>query len=154
MLVAAESRTSSPVRIPREKKHYKHPEIARLFPCAEGAGYAGGIVPLQWMENDALKQQYKKPNKVIPKFTSWDSLYSFFLKCRMENQRDVPARSQKVYHCCSSSHTSNWDFLLGIRQSKVSWNFLQIISVKEPSDHHFWLFKNWEVILSTEAGST
>ncbi|HNP49382.1 MAG TPA: FAD-binding protein, partial [Bacteroidia bacterium] len=44
VLVATESRTSSPVRIPREKETLQHPEIARLFPCAEGAGYAGGIV--------------------------------------------------------------------------------------------------------------
>lgn len=44
VLVATESRTSSPVRIPREKETLQHPEIAGLFPCAEGAGYAGGIV--------------------------------------------------------------------------------------------------------------
>ena len=44
VLVATESRTSSPVRIPREKETCMHPQIAGLFPCAEGAGYAGGIV--------------------------------------------------------------------------------------------------------------
>lgn len=44
ILVAPESRTSSPVRIPREKETFMHPQIAGLFPCAEGAGYAGGIV--------------------------------------------------------------------------------------------------------------
>jgi uncharacterized protein len=43
-LVAVESRTSSPVRIPRVKETYMHPEIEGLFPCGEGAGYAGGIV--------------------------------------------------------------------------------------------------------------
>jgi hypothetical protein len=43
-LVAIESRTSSPVRVPREKETYMHPEIKGLFPCGEGAGYAGGIV--------------------------------------------------------------------------------------------------------------
>jgi uncharacterized FAD-dependent dehydrogenase len=43
-LVAIESRTSSPVRIPRIKETYMHPEIEGLFPCGEGAGYAGGIV--------------------------------------------------------------------------------------------------------------
>lgn len=44
VLVATESRTSSPVRIPRDKETCMHPEIAGLFPCAEGAGYAGGII--------------------------------------------------------------------------------------------------------------
>ncbi len=44
MLVATESRTSSPVRIPRDKDTCMHPQIIGLFPCAEGAGYAGGIV--------------------------------------------------------------------------------------------------------------
>jgi uncharacterized protein len=43
-IVATESRTSSPVRIPREKDTYMHPDIKGLFPCSEGAGYAGGIV--------------------------------------------------------------------------------------------------------------
>jgi len=44
MLIATESRTSSPVRIPREKETCMHPQISGLFPCAEGAGYAGGII--------------------------------------------------------------------------------------------------------------
>jgi len=43
-LIGVESRTSSPVRIPRDKTTCEHPEISRLFPCAEGAGYAGGIM--------------------------------------------------------------------------------------------------------------
>ncbi len=43
-IVGVESRTSSPVRIPRAKDTCEHVEIKRLFPCAEGAGYAGGIV--------------------------------------------------------------------------------------------------------------
>jgi uncharacterized FAD-dependent dehydrogenase len=43
-MVAVESRTSSPIRIPRVKETFMHPEIAGLFPCGEGAGYAGGIV--------------------------------------------------------------------------------------------------------------
>ena len=42
--MATESRTSSPVRIPRHKETLQHPQIANLYPCAEGAGYAGGIV--------------------------------------------------------------------------------------------------------------
>lgn len=44
ILVATESRTSSPVRIPRNSVTMQHPQIRGLFPCAEGAGYAGGIV--------------------------------------------------------------------------------------------------------------
>lgn len=44
ILVGVESRTSSPVRIPRDKETLQHPQITGLFPCAEGAGYAGGIV--------------------------------------------------------------------------------------------------------------
>lgn len=44
ILVGVESRTSSPVRIPRDKETFQHPQIKGLYPCAEGAGYAGGIV--------------------------------------------------------------------------------------------------------------
>ncbi|MDP3832113.1 MAG: FAD-binding protein, partial [Ignavibacteriaceae bacterium] len=43
-LIAVESRTSSPVRIPRNPETYMHIEIEGLFPSGEGAGYAGGIV--------------------------------------------------------------------------------------------------------------
>ena len=44
VLVATESRTSSPVRIPRNPDTLQHTQLKGLFPCAEGAGYAGGIV--------------------------------------------------------------------------------------------------------------
>jgi uncharacterized FAD-dependent dehydrogenase len=44
IIVGVESRTSSPVRIPRDKITLQHIEVQGLFPCAEGAGYAGGIV--------------------------------------------------------------------------------------------------------------
>lgn len=44
ILVAAESRTSSPIRIPRDRKTFMHPGAKGLFPSGEGAGYAGGIV--------------------------------------------------------------------------------------------------------------
>ncbi len=44
IVVATESRTSSPVRIPRDPDSGMHIEIEGLFPCGEGAGYAGGIV--------------------------------------------------------------------------------------------------------------
>jgi uncharacterized FAD-dependent dehydrogenase len=41
---APETRTSSPVRIPRDEEWLVHPEIEGLYPCGEGAGYAGGII--------------------------------------------------------------------------------------------------------------
>jgi hypothetical protein len=44
VLVGFETRTSSPVRIPRDPATLQHPDVAGLFPCGEGAGYAGGIV--------------------------------------------------------------------------------------------------------------
>ncbi|MBX2943683.1 MAG: FAD-binding protein [Cyclobacteriaceae bacterium] len=43
-VVGVESRTSSPVRIPRDKETLEHPNLRGLFPSGEGAGYAGGIV--------------------------------------------------------------------------------------------------------------
>lgn len=42
-VLAVESRTSSPVRIPRDES-LQHPQLRGLYPCGEGAGYAGGIV--------------------------------------------------------------------------------------------------------------
>ena len=44
VVVATESRTSSPVRIPRNAETFTHPQISNLYPCGEGAGYAGGIM--------------------------------------------------------------------------------------------------------------
>ncbi|MFZ4425521.1 MAG: NAD(P)/FAD-dependent oxidoreductase [Saprospiraceae bacterium] len=44
VVIGTESRTSAPVRIPRDPVTYMHPHWAGLFPCGEGAGYAGGIV--------------------------------------------------------------------------------------------------------------
>jgi uncharacterized FAD-dependent dehydrogenase len=44
LLLGFETRTSSPLRIPRDPVSLEHPEISGLFPCGEGAGYAGGIV--------------------------------------------------------------------------------------------------------------
>jgi uncharacterized FAD-dependent dehydrogenase len=44
VVVAPESRTSSPVRIPRSRESFQHPDLSGLYPCGEGAGYAGGIV--------------------------------------------------------------------------------------------------------------
>jgi uncharacterized FAD-dependent dehydrogenase len=44
VVVGVESRTSSPVRIPRDAETLMHPQVRGLFPCGEGAGYAGGIM--------------------------------------------------------------------------------------------------------------
>lgn len=44
LLVGAETRTSSPVRIPRDRETFCHPVVQGLYPCGEGAGFAGGIV--------------------------------------------------------------------------------------------------------------
>jgi uncharacterized FAD-dependent dehydrogenase len=44
VVIGTESRTSAPVRIPRDAEHLMHPEVVGLFPCGEGAGYAGGII--------------------------------------------------------------------------------------------------------------
>ncbi|MBC7696080.1 MAG: FAD-binding protein [Burkholderiales bacterium] len=44
IIVGVESRTSTPVRIPRDKTTLQHIQLKNLYPCAEGAGYAGGIV--------------------------------------------------------------------------------------------------------------
>jgi uncharacterized protein len=43
-IIGVESRTSSPIKIPRDKDSLEHPQIKGLFPCGEGAGFAGGIV--------------------------------------------------------------------------------------------------------------
>ena len=59
VLVATESRTSSPVRIPRHADSLAHPEISNLYPCAEGAGYAGGIVSAA-MDGERVAEEIKK----------------------------------------------------------------------------------------------
>jgi uncharacterized FAD-dependent dehydrogenase len=43
-LLGFETRTSSPLRIPRNESDFQHPELQGLYPCGEGAGYAGGII--------------------------------------------------------------------------------------------------------------
>jgi uncharacterized FAD-dependent dehydrogenase len=44
IMVGVESRTSSPVRIPRDKESLEHIAVSGLYPCGEGSGYSGGIV--------------------------------------------------------------------------------------------------------------
>ncbi|RYD88734.1 MAG: FAD-binding protein, partial [Sphingobacteriales bacterium] len=59
VVVATESRTSSPVRIPRDNDTLAHPQAANLYPCAEGAGYAGGIVSAA-MDGERVATQIAK----------------------------------------------------------------------------------------------
>jgi hypothetical protein len=61
VVVATESRTSSPVRIPRNPHTLHHPQLSNLYPCGEGAGYAGGIV-------SAAMDGEKVANMIIEKF--------------------------------------------------------------------------------------
>ena len=56
VLVATESRTSSPVRIPRDAETLAHPQLSNLFPSGEGAGYAGGIVSAA-MDGERIAKQ-------------------------------------------------------------------------------------------------
>jgi hypothetical protein len=56
IVVATESRTSSPVRIPRDNNTLQHPQIKNLYPCGEGAGYAGGIVSAA-MDGETVAKQ-------------------------------------------------------------------------------------------------
>lgn len=44
VVFGVESRTSSPVRIPRDQEKLHHIRVKGLYPCGEGSGYAGGIV--------------------------------------------------------------------------------------------------------------
>ena len=44
VVVGVESRTSTPVRIPRDRESLQHPEVSGLYPSGEGAGFAGGII--------------------------------------------------------------------------------------------------------------
>ena len=56
VVVATESRTSSPVRIPRDAVSLEHPNVQRLYPCGEGAGYAGGIISAA-MDGEKVAEQ-------------------------------------------------------------------------------------------------
>jgi uncharacterized protein len=62
--VAVESRTSAPVRIPRDTVTLMHPQVQGLFPCGEGAGYAGGITSSAMDGQRAARMvaQYLKTN--------------------------------------------------------------------------------------------
>ncbi|MEM6723181.1 MAG: FAD-dependent protein [Bacteroidota bacterium] len=65
-IIGVESRTSSPIRIPRDKDTRMHPQVKGLFPCGEGAGYAGGILSAAMDGQNvarSLKQYYKEEGK-------------------------------------------------------------------------------------------
>ena len=59
-IVGVESRTSSPVRIPRDQETLEHPQIKNLFPCGEGAGYAGGIASAAMDGEKCAEAAYRK----------------------------------------------------------------------------------------------
>jgi uncharacterized FAD-dependent dehydrogenase len=59
-VVAVESRTSSPVRIPRDRETCVHTEVNGLYPCGEGAGYAGGILSAAMDGQRVAKAVYEK----------------------------------------------------------------------------------------------
>ena len=65
-LIGFETRTSSPVRIPRLPETLEHPELAGLFPSGEGAGYAGGIVSAAI---DGIRCAEAVANKILKKST-------------------------------------------------------------------------------------
>ena len=62
ILHATESRTSSPVRIPRNEQ-LEHPDVFGLYPCGEGAGYAGGIVSAA-IDGAKCIYAYSESNKI------------------------------------------------------------------------------------------
>jgi hypothetical protein len=65
-IIGVESRTSAPVRIPRDRETLEHVQITNLYPCGEGAGYAGGIVSAAMDgERCAEKIAQKVKNKLI-----------------------------------------------------------------------------------------
>ncbi|MEP7147223.1 MAG: FAD-dependent protein, partial [bacterium] len=59
-VIGLESRTSSPVRIPRDKNTFEHSEIVNFYPCGEGAGYAGGIISAALDGQNVAKAIVKK----------------------------------------------------------------------------------------------
>ena len=62
---APESRTSSPVLIPRNTETLSHVDIRGLYPCGEGAGYAGGIMSAAIDGINCVDAILKKNNKLI-----------------------------------------------------------------------------------------
>jgi uncharacterized FAD-dependent dehydrogenase len=63
VLHAPESRTSSPIKIPRDYQTLEHPDVIGLYPCGEGAGYAGGIVSAAFDGMNCVEKIAEKYNK-------------------------------------------------------------------------------------------
>ena len=63
-VIAVESRTSSPIRVPRDKDSLMHQDVLGLFPCGEGAGYAGGILSAAMDGVNVAKAVHRKLNKL------------------------------------------------------------------------------------------
>ena len=59
IILGVESRTSSPIRIPRDDETLQHPQVKGLYPCGEGAGYAGGIVSAAMDGERCAEASYK-----------------------------------------------------------------------------------------------
>lgn len=60
VLHAPESRTSAPIKIPRDYTTLEHPNVKGLYPCAEGAGYAGGIVSAAFDGMNCMEKIFEK----------------------------------------------------------------------------------------------
>jgi uncharacterized protein len=58
-VIGTESRTSSPIKIPRDKVLFHHPQVTNLYPCGEGAGYAGGILSAAMDGQNVVEAIYK-----------------------------------------------------------------------------------------------
>lgn len=69
-IVGVESRTSSPVRVPRDRESFEHPTTERLFPCGEGAGYAGGIVSAAMDGERCAEKLIEKYGLITPSYRS------------------------------------------------------------------------------------
>lgn len=68
-IVGVESRTSSPVRIPRDKDSLMHPQIAGLYPAGEGAGYAGGIISAA-LDGERIAEAIARRNRHVTENTT------------------------------------------------------------------------------------
>ena len=64
VLIGLESRTSSPVRIPRDKDTFRHTDVKGLYPAGEGAGYAGGIVSAAMDGINSMVRLYAERNSL------------------------------------------------------------------------------------------
>jgi hypothetical protein len=82
ILVGVESRTSSPIKVPRDRETFQHPQVAGLFPCGEGAGYAGGIISAAIdgvnCADGVMRYFYKRKQKIKTKKTFRPQAFTFW----------------------------------------------------------------------------